>query len=536
MILRLRNFVGLALAGMLQLLAAPAPGQQEPVPAPRFDIIRFEVQGGTLLTAEQIERAMAPYTGKSKDFADIQRALEALEGAYRDAGWGVVQVVLPEQDITRGVIEFRVVEALLRKVVIEGNTVFSAENVRRSVPALREGATPNSREISRNLQVAAENPIKQTTVLMRSGEKEGEVDGVVKVTDARPWKASVTLDNTGTAQTGSYRVGLGYLHANVFDRDHVLTAQYITSPGHEDDVKIFGMGYRVPLYDRGASVDVIVGYSDVNSGTVQNLFTVSGSGTIFALRYNQHLPRLTDYEHKIVYGFDYRAYQNRVVIQGVGIVPDITVHPVSAYYSGVRRTSDSDFNFYLYAAQNVFPGGNDAGDSHFKATRVDAKAAYRVYRYYAAYTRVLGDWQIRGLLNGQYSRDALVPGEQFGVGGFDSVRGFLEREIANDRGYRASLEAYTPDLGAGLGAANAKVRLVAFWDTGTLKRNKAQPGEATRQSVSSAGFGVRLAAGKGFSMRLDFAQVLDGGGQGLDGGGGQGKNDQRVHASLSLVF
>lgn len=506
------------------------------MPAPRFDIIRFEVQGGTLLTAEQIERAMAPYTGKSKDFADIQRALEALEHAYRDAGWGIVQVVIPEQDITKGVIEFRVVEALLRKVVIEGNTVFSAENVRRSVPALREGATPNSRDISRNLQVAAENPIKQTTVLMRSGEKEGEVDGVVKVTDARPWKASVTLDNTGTAQTGSYRVGLGYLHANVFDRDHVLTAQYITSPGHEDDVKIFGMGYRVPLYDRGASVDVIAGYSDVNSGTVQNLFTVSGSGTIFALRYNQHLPRLTDYEHKIVYGFDYRAYKNEVLTAGVNLVPDITVHPVSAYYSGVRRTSDSDLNFYIYAAQNI-PGGSDGRELDFKGpkpgfldgARADAKAAYRVYRYYAAYTRVLGDWQVRGLLNGQYSRDALVPGEQFGVGGADSVRGFLEREIANDRGYRASLELYSPDFGAKLAGGEAKARLIAFWDTATLWRNKLQPGEARRQSVSSAGIGVRAAAGKGFSMRFDFAQVLD-------GGGGQGKNDQRVHASLSLVF
>ena len=51
---------------------------------------------------------------------------------------------------------------------------------------------------------------------------------MVKVSDEQPWKVSVTLDNTGTPQTGNYRVGLGFVHANLFDRDHMLTAQYIT--------------------------------------------------------------------------------------------------------------------------------------------------------------------------------------------------------------------------------------------------------------------------------------------------------------------
>ena len=340
-------------------------------------------------------------------------------------------MTLPEQDITLGELKFRVIEGRLGKVVIEGNQHFDAENIRRSLPAVREGATPNSRNIARNLQVAAENPVKQTTVLLRSGAAEGEMDAVVNVTDEKPWKASVTLDNTGSPQTGKYRLGFGYLHANVFDRDHMLTAQYITSPGYWDEVKIFGLGYRVPLYSLGASVDVVAGYSDVNSGTVQNLFTVSGSGTIGALRYNQHLPRLAAYEHKIVYGLDYRAYQNQVVTQGSSLVPDITVHPISVYYAGIYRAGSSELNFYIYAAQNI-PGGNDGRDSDFKEikpgfvnpVRVDAKAAYRVYRYQAVYSRLfLREWQFRATLNGQHSQDALIPGEQFGIGGAESVRG-----------------------------------------------------------------------------------------------------------------
>ena len=75
---------------ILGVMLQPGGGLAQKAPAPRFDIARFVVDGNTLLAAQEIERAVAPYTGKNKDFADIQRALEALEQAYRGAGWGIV--------------------------------------------------------------------------------------------------------------------------------------------------------------------------------------------------------------------------------------------------------------------------------------------------------------------------------------------------------------------------------------------------------------------------------------------------------------
>ena len=82
-------------------LGARAQAPAEVIAPPRFDINRFEVVNNTLLRPSELERVFAPYIGQNKDFGDIQRALEALEQAYRDLGYGVVQVLLPEQDITR---------------------------------------------------------------------------------------------------------------------------------------------------------------------------------------------------------------------------------------------------------------------------------------------------------------------------------------------------------------------------------------------------------------------------------------------------
>ena len=504
--------------------------------APRFEITRYEVEGNTLLTPREIDRAFTPFTGQSKDFGDIQRALESLEQAYRNRGFGAVQVVLPEQDITRGVVRFSVIEPRLGKVIIEGNQHFDEANVLRSLPGLQPGVSPNSRQIARNLQLLNEHPAKQTTVLLRSGTPENEIDATVRVTDEKPLKFVVTLDNSGTPETGRYRAGFGVQHSNLFNRDHILNLQYITNPENPSDVTIFGAGYRIPFYHLNSSLDLFAGYSDVDSGTLQGLFNVSGSGTIFGARYNMHLSKIGAYEHKLSLGLDYRAYKNDVELIGtVGtLVPDITVHPASVTYSGLWRTTNSEYGFYAGYSRNLFHGGNDGSDSDFKAARTDATAGYRIWRAGAHFTTAFPqDWQLRGVLNGQYTEDALVPGEQFGFGGPDSVRGFFVREVANDKGYSGSLEVYTPDFGPQLnskfGWRDLRLRALAFVDFGTTSRNKVQPGESSGQSGSSVGVGLRLAYAKRLSLRLDFAHVID-------PAGVQGRNDQMLHAGMAVLF
>ena len=72
----------------------------------RFDIQRYKIEGNVLLKPAVIERLVAPYTGKQKNFSDIQRALEQLEISYRDLGYGTVQIILPEQNIALAMMLF----------------------------------------------------------------------------------------------------------------------------------------------------------------------------------------------------------------------------------------------------------------------------------------------------------------------------------------------------------------------------------------------------------------------------------------------
>lgn len=517
---------------------SPAAGTGAAGGSLRFDISRYRVDGNTLLTADAISRALTRYLGRQRDFADVQRALEALQTAYQDVGYGTVQVTLPEQELEKGEVRFEVIETRVARIDVQGNEHHSARNIRNSLPSLQEGTTPNAAAIARSLRVANESPGKQAQVALRAAARDGEVDATIKVIDEHPIKRSISFDNTGNTATGSFRLGLGIQHSNLFDRDHTITFQYITNPENPSRVTVFGLGYRIPLYSRGDSLDFIAGYSNVDSGTVQQLFNVSGAGYIYAARYNHNFDRVGNLEHKLTLGYDYRIFQSNVTFVGntTQLVPDITIRPFSATYSGVWRGEKNEASFYASYSQNLFPGGNDASASDFQRSRVDAKASYRILRAGGNYSQVVfGDWQVRAAVALQHTEDALVAGEQFGLGGGDSVRGFDERQFSNDRGHRASVEVYTPDIAGALGWTGGRMRWLAFYDTGSLTRNLRQPGEQSGLGLDSVGIGVRVATRQSFSLKADFAYVLHD--AGMTGGDRSGRRHaQQLHAAMVWVF
>ncbi|MGH8756185.1 MAG: ShlB/FhaC/HecB family hemolysin secretion/activation protein, partial [Burkholderiales bacterium] len=262
-----------------------------------------------------------------------------------------------------------------------------------------------------------------------------------------------------------------------------------------------------------------------------NLFNVSGSGTIVLLRYNDLLPRIGEiYEHKLAYGLDYKAFKNDVTTEGTttSLVPNITLHPASLTYFGNWRLPSAEVAFNTGYSMNI-PGGSNGDSAAFQAARTGATDTYHIIRYgLSALKEFTNDIRLRASINGQITPDALVPGEQYGLGGFNSVRGFHEREISNDSGYQGTVEAYSPDLGSVFHLPNVHTRLLAFYDYGAVSRNRALPGELQNEFISSTGFGIRINS-KNFSVRADFAQVLH-------PGGSETRYSKRAHVGIVFVY
>jgi hemolysin activation/secretion protein len=503
--------------------------------SPRFDIQRFVVEGNTILPQAEVEQIVAPFAGSARDFGDVQRALEALQDTYHDRGYSATRVLIPEQDLKAGEVRLQVLESRIRNIRVEGNKFFDEANVRASLPSVVSGEPPNMRRVNSNIQLANENPAKKVRVELAPSDEPGKVDAVVKVDDEKPSLSTVFLDNTGNSPTGYHRVGYGYQNSNMFNRDHVLSLQAMTSPTQISDVALYGAGYRVPLYSWNGAVDVFAGYSNVNSGTVGSLFTVSGAGSIFGIRYTQILPRQGEYEQKLVLGWDYRDFHNSVALVGTTatLVPDVTIKPLSLSYYGRLAQVGRDISFSAGYSQNL-PGGADGGQTAFDATRAGASAHYGIWRLGAAYTQALpGDLLFRVLLSGQYTTNALVPGEQFGLGGADNVRGYFERSVANDTGHREQFEIYSPELGPNIGA-DWKARLLFFTDSGRGHDN--QPVLTGDNVLGSLGFGIRANRGKSLALRFDYALVTHTVGACTCNANSRQEGQGRAHFSVSYSF
>ena len=478
----------------------------------QFDIKSYRIEGNSLLAENAIQSLLARYTGEQRSFDEVAQAAAALRAAYAEAGYPIVQVSAPEQAVSNGEVTLRVVEGKLSNVISAGNSAYDIGNLRASLPPLHEGRPVNTKDLVAAITLANENPAKQVAVNFAAGSAPGLVDARIDVVEDRQTKVSMTADNMGSPATGRTRMGVGYQHANVLNRDHQLGLQYMTTAEQPADVKNLVGSYHIPLYTLGLSLDLVGSYSDSQSTTTapigQLLF--SGKGVYLASRLNQTRAGVGELRHKIAYGIDYKDFANTCGVAGTDLP---SCGSVSAMPAGVSYV-------FQYANPNVqaggsvgvvknIPGGPHGSDAEYTAARSGAAQSWSAYRISAFAGVPLGaDWQLRGQIAGQSSPDNLVPAEQYGIGGGSSVRGYEERVAAGDVGYNASLELYSPDFGQAIGGTNVKARVLAFYDMGSVSKNNPLPTESAIK-LASVGLGMRLNIGKDAAVKLDVGWITE---------------------------
>ena len=484
--------------------ATTAPVQAQ-TPVVRFEVERFEVQGDSPLSQARTQEILAPYTGEHAGVDGLLAAADALERAIEEAGVAFQRVVLPPQSLQDGTVVLRVAVFKVARVEVRGARHHSDANVRRSVPSLREGETPDTGAIARDMAVANRLGWKTTNLTFRESETDPEgLDAVLEVRDRRPWLVWSGLDNTGSADTGPLRWSLGANAGNLFDRDHSLSASYVTSPGHAGQVRQWAASYTAPAHGLGGTVSAYYVRSDVDTGRVLDAFDVSGAGEFAGLQYTRELRRRGRLSQRLSVGIDDRLFDNEVLFAGTDIAPPaVRSRPLSLGWAAEYAGEDWGVDVRVQYARSL-KGGSGNDDTAYGRNRRGAKAGWDALRGGATLTWSLpAGWTARGLVDGQVTNEALIAGEQFGVGGASSVRGFSEREVAGDEGVRGSVELWSPAV------ADAGVRFVVFADAGHVS---GAPGGAARSSdtIASVGAGLRWSWKEHVALLLDVGMIVEG--------------------------
>jgi len=510
--------------------ARPSPPMAQPAAPAVFAIRGFELQGDNPIGDAAAQRVLAPFVRPDATLQTLQQATAALEAAFRAAGYGLHRVALPPQEVGQAV-KLAIVKFAVGKVEIEGRRIYDEGNLRRTLPELREGESPNFKRLAVQTAIANENPNKQVQVGLRESDEPDKIDATITVRELRPWTLGLSASNAGSSSTGRDRVTLTAGHTNLFNRDHQFIGAYTTSLERPSDVRQLGLAYKVPLYAAGG----VIGASYTRSDVVGNFgaFTSTGAGHTLGASYTMYLAPQGGRRSYVSLGLDDKVFDAARIddIVAPGAL-DRRSRPVTLGYTARTETDRAVWGYNVEVAANTGSGAhNDLLSYRSEDPRIDT-VHWKALRGGASYTAPLAQtwlWSVRSLF--QYSPDVLISGEQFGLGGLGSVRGTdVERPISGDKGISATLEVSTPELLAGL-------RLLGFVDAGYLWNNRPNGfNKPSSDRLASLGVGLRYAVG-GFGASLDYGRLVQGSRVPLALNSSSPQDgDDRFHINLSYRF
>ncbi len=491
------------LAAPKDAVQAEANTQVEPA-VNYFDIYEFQVEGNTKLTNLQIETAVYPHMGEKKSIDDVNKARDALEKTYHQAGYLTVLVDIPEQDVDKKIVRLNVTEGKVAKFRVKDSKYFSLGRIKALSPSVQEGQVPHFPTLQADITRLNRSSDKRVTPVLRAGKTFGTVEVDLKVEDTLPLHANLELNNRYSRDTTKPRLGGTIKYDNLWQREHSLSLNFLVSPENTDEVQVLSANY-LWRFDTSDILLALYGVrSKSNVATVGGV-NILGDGTILGARLIKPLPNLDNYFHSISLGIDYKDFGQTIVF-GTDFETPVTYAPLSASYSGTWQGATG--RTQLNTGVNVGLRGFISDEAEFEARRVGASSNFFVAKIDLQRTQNLPkDFQLLAKIDGQYSGSPLIPNEQFLVGGADTVRGYLESEEAGDQGIHSTLELTSPVLFKNVNWLQ-NTKLAAFYDIAKFRTIDPLPGQDRQSVLAGYGIGLRAKAWKNFNLNLDLAWAL----------------------------
>ncbi len=455
-----------------------------------------------------IASLLRPYLGQPLSRRLIAEVEATVAKHYRDLNYPFVSLSTPEQEITTGVLQVRVVEFTAGKVKVEGaRSDAEAARLRHDV-ALDPGAPIDARDLTYDLDWINRYPFRNVQAVFAPGAVLGVSDLTLEAREAKPWQAYAGYSNDGSPSTGFDRYFAGGAVGNLLGADSVLSAQATVSrdalQGDADPhYKSAALSYTLPLGPRGqieANGDVVDTYTPGDPFSVR---LKAGEG---ALGYRFGISDLygDTGETDLRFGLEAK-HQTGITYFGKLDVYDVSAEVYQAYLGYHHTASDALGASTFDVAVHMSPGGLDHGNSDEQALIYSqGRQKGETYSYVGAtYDRVTAlpaGLFLKTDAIGQFAAIALPRTEQAGLGGSSLVRGYTLDDGAFDTALIVRNELHVPAKSWGASAINPFV----FADLGYGRDNAAH----VTTGLASAGAGAETHLTRYVALNLSAACTL----------------------------
>lgn len=439
-------------------------------------------------------------------------------GHFKKMGYPLISVEMPEQNVRDGVLQFVVSEPPFGKIICRGNEHFHGSTLRNYIHQKKD-APIQVDDLLRSVAFMNRSPYRTTNILFspgKAGSKEGSTtDIVLQTKDRFPFRIYTGGDNTGTHFTGSARWFGGLSWGNVFNLDQTFTYQYTRSSEiHKFQSHTFYYLAPMPWRHNGIFYG---GFASIHPSSPSTKHGKGFSSQVSG-RYEIPLGRTWDHSlHQLVFGFDYKHTNNTLDIveteSSFNLFNKVNLTQLMAGYTYVYASSSNQLQAEVNFFGSPCPIMGGSSNHDFSQARSGAKNQYFYARAYISDLLLLpGGWELYSVLRAQGASNVLFPSEEFGLGGYNTVRGYSERTFNADNMTLATLQVHSPkfSLLKLCGGSKQKDHLyfLTFFD-GAGAWNFASSSDVKKTEwLMSVGLGLRYQIGRHLQVRADYGFKL----------------------------
>jgi len=468
------------------------------------------------LQDSDFQEKVSVYLGKPATMTTLNKLCRDVIEYYRKQGFPVVNVVVPRQTVKDGVVQFVVIEARLGKMIVEGAKWFNPDKLKNEV-SLREGDLVDGDQLQEDIRWLNTNPFRQVDLAFQPGEQPGTTDLILEVNDRMPLRGFFTYDNYGIDLTGKNRLSTGFNFGNLFNLDQQVNFQYTTSTQSIfNSLNAYSGSYIIPLPWRN-TVTIFGSYSGAKGDVPGTSASLQSSSWQISGRYNAPLPLIDTFSHELYGGFDFKQASNSLLIFNTtspdgGGFGTYDIFQLTAGYSASLPDPMGSTSFEVGGYYSPGGVGSLNDQQTFSNIRPNADPDYGYGNLMFTRGFILPmNFSITGQFNGQITTSNLMPTEQFGLGGYNTVRGYDERVSNGDNAWVTNLEVRTPPGSIfkifGNQEVDDRIQFLAFWDYGFVGFNNAEPGQNSSY-LMSVGPGFRYNIDRYVTVQLDWGFQL----------------------------
>ncbi|BAY22990.1 surface antigen D15 domain-containing protein [Calothrix sp. NIES-2100] len=483
----------------------PTPEQPFPEKLPETIVVdKFEIVGSTVFSQEELAQALAEFTKRPISLAEIFQARSKITDLYVKKGYITSGAYIPPQTIKSGVVKIQIVEGKLEEIQVTGTRRLNPNYVRSRL-AIATGAPLNREKLLEALQLLQLNPLIQNlSAELSAGSSPGVSVLQVEVREAKTFSSQIVLDNGRSPSVGSFRRRLQVNQANLLGFGDGFNFAYTNTDGSN----AFDVGYTLPLNARNGTLSF--NFGTTSSNVIEepfNILDIESSSRYYEITFRQPIIQTPTQEFAVGLTAS-RRESEASYIEGARLpFPSLgsdaegktRISALRFFQEWTTRNSRevialrSQFNLGIDVLNPTI--NQDAPDNQFFAWQGQAQWA----RLLAPETLLI----IRA--NTQLASRALLPLEQLGLGGIDSVRGYRQDYLLTDNGAFASAEVQVPILR--LPQIDSMLQVIPFVDFG-VAWNSSNRDNPDPNTLASVGLGLRWTQGDRFTARLDWGIPL----------------------------